>query len=98
MQYSQPRCIKTKWGFVDLVGVMDKRNLAKLSAPAVADAYVFWEEERAENLSNLPALAKARNGSRARNLYDYITAFQREGALKKNLEIRYRILNSILPR
>jgi hypothetical protein len=98
VQYSQPRCIKNKWGFVDLVGVMAKRNLTKLSAPEVAKAYVEWEEERVENMSDLPRLAKARSGSRARNLYDYITAFQREGAVKKNLETRFRILNSILPR
>jgi hypothetical protein len=98
VQHSQPRCIKTKWGFVDLVGVMAKRNLTKLSAPAVADAYVNWEEERAEKMSDLPTLAKARTGSRARKLYDYITAFQREGAIKKNLETRFQILNSILPR
>jgi hypothetical protein len=98
VQKSKPRCIKTKWGFVDLVGVMAIRNLTRLSAAAVAESYVEWEEERAEKMSDLPALAAARAGSRDRMLYDYITAFQREGALKKNLETRFRILNSILPR
>lgn len=98
VQDSEPRCIKTKWGFVDLVGVMAKRNLSRLSVPEVAQSYVAWEAERAENLSNLPRLAQARRGSKARNLYDYITAFQREGALKKHLEIRFQILDSILPR
>jgi hypothetical protein len=98
VQKSRPRCIKTKWGFVDLVGVMAVRNLTRLSAAAVAESYVEWEEERAEKMSDLPALAAARAGSRDRMLYDYITAFQREGALKKNLETRFRILNLILPR
>lgn len=98
MQDNKPRCVKTKWGFVDLVGVMAKRNLSKLSAAEVAESYSDWEVDRAENLSKLPTLAKAKSGSRARNLYDYITAFQREGGIKKNLATRFRILNQILPR
>ena len=96
MQRSQPNCIKTKWGFVDLIGVIAKRNLARLSAPALAASYVNWETERSEKMSDLPALAKARAGSRARKLYDYVSAFQKEGATKKNLEVRFNILNSVL--
>jgi hypothetical protein len=98
VQARKPGCIKTKWGFVDLVGVMDTRNLTKLSASAVTESYVKWEEERAAKMSDLPTLATARPGSRNRMLYDYITAFQREGAIKKNLEKRFHILNLILPR
>jgi hypothetical protein len=88
VQLSQPNCIKTKWGFVDLVGVLAKRNLTKLSARAIAEHYVEWERERAEKMSDLPTLAKVRRGSRARKLYEYIAAFQKEGATKKNLDVR----------
>lgn len=98
VQHRQLHCIKTKWGFVDLVGVMAKRNLARLSATAVADSYVNWEEERAAKMSDLTIIAKARAGSRDRKLYDYITAFQKEGATKKNLDKRFHVLNSIIPR
>jgi hypothetical protein len=96
MQTSRPRCIKTKWGFVDLVGVINSRRLSTLSAPAVAAAYVRWEEDRAEGMSDLPALAK-RSGARARYLYDYISAFQKEGATKRNLVRRFEILKRVLP-
>jgi hypothetical protein len=96
MQLSKPGCIKTKWGFVDLVGVLLHRRLSTLSAPSFAKAYVEWEEERADKMSDLPALAKARTGSKARMLYDYVTAFQKEGATKKSLEIRFKVLNSVL--
>jgi hypothetical protein len=98
MQLRRPKCIKTKWGFVDLVGVLATRNLSKLSAPDVADAYVQWEEERLTKLPFLSTLAVAKPGSRDGLLYAYITAFQKEGAIKKNLEQRYRILSFILPR
>lgn len=98
MQTRNPGCIKNKWGFVDLISVLSTRNLTKLSASAVAASYVKWELERAAKMSNLTALAAAKPGSRDRMLYDYITAFQREGAIKKNLEKRFHILNSILPR
>jgi hypothetical protein len=96
MQTSKPCCIKTKWGFVDLVGVMASRRLSTLSASAVASAYVRWEQDRAEGMSDLPELAK-RSGARARYLYDYISAFQKEGATKRNLVRRFEILNKVLP-
>jgi len=98
MQQKIPRCIKTKWGFVDLVGVMATRNLTKLSASEVAESYAEWEEERAEKMSKLLILAAAPARSRNRMLYDYITAFQREGATKNNLNVRFQILNFILPK
>jgi hypothetical protein len=96
VQKERPRCIKTKWGFVDLVGVLAKRNLKKLDPGSVADAYVGWEEDRAKMIGRLPELAAARAGSRNRMLFEYIGAFQKEGATKKNLETRFRVLNSIL--
>jgi Protein of unknown function DUF262 len=96
MQQSERDCIKTKWGFVDLVGVVAKRNLTRLSARAVATSYVQWESERLTKMSDLPALAQARVGSRARKLYDYVSAFQKEGATKANLQKRFDILNSVL--
>jgi hypothetical protein len=98
VQNAKPNCIKTKWGFVDLIGVMAKRSLTRLSANTVAEYYSAWEEERADKMSDLPTLAKVRKGSRSRKLYEYIAAFQKEGATKKNLEVRFRVLNSILPR
>lgn len=97
MQAIRPRCIKTKWGFVDLVGVLANRSLSHLSATLFADNYVSWEQDRAAQMSDLPALASARSGTRARMLYDYISAFQKEGATKKNLQERFRILDRVLP-
>ena len=97
MQKHRPRCIKTKWGFVDLVGVLANRQLKTLSPAAVADVYAKWEEERAKNMPRLPDLAASRIGSRERIMFEYISAFQKEGATKKNLETRFRVLNSVLP-
>jgi len=98
VQHAEPDCIKTKLVFLDLVDVLAKRNLSRLSVTGIAEHYLEWERERAEKMSDLPTLARVRRGSRARKLYEYIAAFQKEGATKKNLDIRFRILNSILPR
>ncbi|MEQ2005168.1 MAG: DUF262 domain-containing protein [Limisphaerales bacterium] len=97
MQRHKAGCIKTKWGFVDLVSVLAGRNLKTLDANAFADAYSDWEVERAQKVGRLAQLAAARAGSRDRQLFDYITAFQKEGATKKHLESRYGVLNSVLP-
>lgn len=96
MQSQKPRCIKTKWGFVDLVGVLNNRGLQGLNASAFASAYVKWEDERAQKTSHLSELAAAKHGTRQRLLFEYITAFQKEGATKRNLQTRFRVLNTIL--
>jgi Protein of unknown function DUF262 len=97
MQKHAQKCIKTKWGFVDLVSVLEKRELQNLDAQAIVDAYVAWERDRAENLGRLSELAAAKSGSRDHLLFEYITAFQKEGATKRNLETRFRVLNSVVP-
>ena len=97
MQASEPRCIATKWGFVDLTGVLLSRSLSSLQAPTVANAYLDWENERAAKSRFLERLARARRGSRDQLLFDYITAFQKEGATKKNLNQRFRVLNKVIP-
>jgi hypothetical protein len=97
MQRCSPRCIRTKWGFVDLVGVLATRNLDKLDPRKIAKAYVNWEEERANKLARLRELAAAGPGTRDRMLFDYISAFQKEGATRKHLETRFLILDSIIP-
>ncbi len=97
MQEHSLRCIKTKWGFVDLVGVLSNRKLKTLDVGAFTDAYVEWENKRAQNISRLAELAATKSGSRDRLMFDYITAFQKEGATKRNLDTRFRVLNTVLP-
>jgi hypothetical protein len=77
--------------------VLGNRKLKTLDAVAFSDTYVKWEEERGKKLARLPELAASRSGSRDRLLFEYITAFQKEGATKKNLDARFRVLNAILP-
>ena len=97
MQTGISRCISTKWGFVDLIGVLSQRTLKDVDPIEMAEAYVDWETERAAYASRISELASAPVKSKQRRLFEYISAFQKEGATKRNLEKRFLVLNSILP-
>ena len=71
--------------------------LSSVKASKVASAYVDWENERAAKAPQLERLAGASKGSRDQLLFDYITAFQKEGATKRNLTQRFNVLNKIIP-
>ena len=96
MQEAVPGCITFKWGFVDLVGVLANRNLRQCDPIQMAEAYRQWEQDRKTHTPHLAELDKA-PGSRERHLFDYIISCQKDGAMRKNLQTGFRILDSVLP-
>jgi len=91
-----PDCINTKWGFVDLISTLNQRNLADVDPIEIAQNYVKWEADRRSGAASLADLAGHKVGTRSRKLFDYISVFQKDGGRKKSLEIRHKILESIL--
>jgi 5-methylcytosine-specific restriction endonuclease McrA len=84
--------LSIKWGFVDLYllvsylldeYVMQDRHLD------VYEFYIGFETER-RKVSDPADLLVGGNGWK-RDLYDYINAFQREGAKRSNLETRHNV-------
>ena len=84
--------LKIKWGFVDLYlltsylldnYVMSKRNID------LYEFYIGFESERLA-VSDPADLLESGDGWN-KDLYDYINAFQRDGALRSNLELRHNI-------
>lgn len=96
MEKAIPGVIITKWGFVDLVAVLGKRSLTSLDATALATKYQKWEFDRKQSMSIQDELAQANEGTRKKQLFDYIQAFQKEGATKRNLAVRAQILENVL--
>lgn len=99
MQGHSAKCIKTKWGFVDVYGVLSRTRLVGLKPAYVAQRYMDWEGRRRKHSARPEALVSRSHSPCAdRDLYKYLVAFQREGATKKNLSIRREVLASaILP-
>jgi len=86
MQINYPKCIKTKWGFVDIYSVLSIKKLSK-SPEKLAKKYILWEDKRKKNLATPENLLETKSKTN-RGLYNYIMAFQKEGATVVNLKIR----------
>jgi len=85
--------LNIKWGFVDLYWLtsqlLDNYDMSSRHDD-VRNFYLSFEQERRlerEDLAELTATGSALD----RDLYDYINAFQREGATRTNLEVRARV-------
>jgi hypothetical protein len=96
MQKAEAECIHTKWGFVDLYWIVSK-HIGRCPAPDVlAKRYVNWEAKRLRYNATPEGLLDPRNGERDKAMYDYIQSFQRQGATRKNLNLRHAVLTAAL--
>lgn len=82
-----------KWGFVDLYllisKLIDEYVITKRHQDFLA-FYLSFEKER-RSITD-PAELISNNGMEwNRDLYDYIEAFQREGAVRRNIETRHKV-------
>lgn len=84
-------CIATKWGFVDLYGLISLAGAGGTSAAELSDAYVRFEHARQRALPNIKHLLTGRK--KDRDLYDYITAFKESGGLAENVTKRIEVLS-----
>ncbi|MHA1630441.1 MAG: DUF262 domain-containing protein [Candidatus Heimdallarchaeota archaeon] len=86
MQLNYPKCISTKWGFVDIYSVLSINNLL-VRPKKLAYRYVKWEQKRKQSLKSPEKLLDT-SLKIDKGLYKYIMAFQKEGATVSNLKIR----------
>jgi len=97
MQSARPKCIRTKWGFVDLYWIISERRSKLPSAQVLADKYIEFENRRLKYVSHPDALLDLQSNKNAnRDLYDYIVAFKSQGGLKENMKMRHEVLSRIL--
>jgi len=86
----EPPEMDIKWGFVDLyqtVMYLDGEYDLKSREDDLLQVYVSFEQNR-RAVDDPADLLATGHDHWDRDLYDYIEAFQREGAKRKNLEIR----------
>lgn len=87
---SEPPEMRIKWGFVDLYQLimkMDSAYVIKGRDQDILQMYQSFELERAI-VDDQADLIAPNHDEWDRDLYNYISAFQREGAKRSNLEIR----------
>lgn len=89
---------KNKWGFVDGYWLL-YRNISKISTinkSLFRERLIEFEIERKKFNNNPEALLDPKNSSTfGKSMFDYIQAFNKEGANKKNIEIRATVYDSI---
>jgi hypothetical protein len=84
--------LRVKWGFVDLyllVSSLRKSFVMKDREVDVFEFFIGFEGER-KNVSD-PADLLASHSPWSKDLYDYIMAFQRDGAKRASLEVRHQV-------
>lgn len=94
-----PGLFKNKWGFVDTSAVIYKnlKRINKAPIDEIAKVLNDFEVERKQYVSSAENLLKKNTKSIfGRDMYDYINAFNREGAFKHSVEDRYRVMEKIL--
>ncbi|MDK2584447.1 DUF262 domain-containing protein [Romboutsia sedimentorum] len=86
--------LKIKWGFVDLYllisKLIDEYDISNRHIDFF-DFYISFELERRKALSDTSALLTSNPSDWGKDLYNYIEAFQKEGANRSNLEIRHKV-------
>ena len=84
--------LRIKWGFVDLYSLIsdiEEEYVIQKKDNNFKDFYIEFENRR--NQIDDPTELIESDDQWNRDLYDYIGAFQRDGANKKNLEIRFEV-------
>jgi hypothetical protein len=90
MQSARPRCIRTKWGLVDLYTVIATNRASLPQASVLADRYSAFEARRLRFVGDPDVLLTGK--TRDRSLYDYIQAFSLEASRSRNLKSRAKLL------
>jgi hypothetical protein len=98
MQSAVPKCIRLKWGFVDLYWVLSEAiaSKEKLDPVDVANRYVAFETRRLQYVSRPEQLLTGKPTADKKALFAYIEAFKTSGGLAENLKIRHRVLADVL--
>ena len=88
---------KNKWAFVDYFWLL-YRNLNKIDsidARAFSKLATEFENERMKFNQNPEKILKLKRVQFGSNMYDYIQAFNKEGAKKENIKIRAGVLDQV---
>jgi len=100
MQRARPKCICTKWGFVDIYLLVSQHRKLVPDSADLAARFVEFEARRHQYTRTpkdlLIADGYGRVSQRDQRLYDYITAFQTSGSQANNLQSRHAILKKDL--
>ena len=91
MFVDSPGYLRTKWGFVDLYGVLSAARRLPKAADA-AQLYQAFESRRLKHVAKPELLIADEPSAADKRLYRYIVAFKSEGATKENLAERHEIL------
>ena len=88
---------KNKWAFVDVFWLLYKNinSLDTINAKTFANIFIDFESNRIKYNSKPERILKLKNHKYGKNLFDYIQAFNKEGANKSNLEIRSKVFKEI---
>jgi hypothetical protein len=96
LQTSEPKCIRTKWGFVDLFWTFSNHHGTLPAAAKMANLFKDFEQRRLKHTKNPRSLLLDGKSESDRRLYDYIAAFQAGGGTKENIKIRHDVLKKEL--
>lgn len=91
--HDEPEYMDIKWGFVDLYQIilrLDDEYVLRGREADLAQVFITMETDRRQ-VDDPADLIKPGRDQWDRDLYDYIMAFQREGAKRANLEVRRRV-------
>ncbi len=94
MQKTQPKSIRTKWGFIDLYWFISERFPDLPKSSGLARKYAQFELRRHQHTAKPEVLLTGKSQkvpARDRRLYDYIVAFKTSGGTAKNVRRRHRV-------
>lgn len=88
---------KNKWAFVDTFWLLYRNlsNISKLDAKQMAETFVDFENERKKYNSAPEKLLKLKKHKYGKLLFDYIQAFNKEGANRDNIKTRANVFDEI---
>ena len=89
--------LKNKWAFVDTFWYLYKniKSISKIDRIKMADTFIEFENERKKYNSEPEILLKLKNHKFGKLLFDYIQAFNKEGANKDNIKVRADIFDKV---
>ncbi len=91
-----PGIFKNKWGFVDTFILLYQKKEEEYNLPYKLFSMEFNKfEQSRKKFNRIPneLIEKINSTDEDKRLYAYITSFQKDGALKHNMEIRNKVFN-----
>jgi hypothetical protein len=88
---------KNKWAFVDTFWYLYRniKLISKIDGIKMADTFIEFENERKKYNSEPEKLLKLKKHKFGKLLFDYIQAFNKEGANKDNVKVRAGIFDKV---